>query len=366
MAGIAIGAVGAQLDRATLRHPLVAAIVPPPFRSFALAPLADQAMDAGDVTTAQARARALIIKHPVPAESLSKLGIVALQAGDRAQAVSALALSAQRGWRDAVAQRVTASSAIDVGEWGVAADRVAALWQTRKVLDTDGDLTREVMANSAARRAFLERIAGFPLVVDDFLAWSGSNLPPEHITQGVKTLRGAGVQVNCGAMQEQTARLVGEGRVPQAAALWYAACTDGHVYSARDFSFATSDGQPSGPFDWSYPGVAGVERTFAERRPRGFTLSYENANPVRKPIASIVARLAPGTHQVGLLPASDVRDIYATITCLEEGTRGGRTVQLMLSDGPAPFTIPAQSCAAQRIVLLAAQGSGALNGLAID
>lgn len=366
MAGIAVCAAGAELDRATLRNPALAPLVPTPFRSFALGPLVDRAIDAGDVEAAQARASALVKARPIPAESLSKLGLAALAAGDQSRAVGALALSAQRGWRDALAQRVTAASAIEVGEWGVAADRTAALWQTGKAGDLDAELTRQVVGNPTARPAFLKRIALYPLVVGDFLAWAGSNLSSDLLGASVTSLRTAGARLDCGAIQDQSARMVGEGRVPQAAALWYGACTDGRSYSQTDFSFATSDAAASGPFDWSYPGVAGVERSFAEAPRGGFTLTYNNANPVRSPVASIVARLKPGAHRVRVLPGSGASEFYVTISCLEQGGRGSGGARLMLGSGAEPFEVPAQGCTAQRIVLLVPQGSGSLGGLAID
>jgi len=368
LTALAVAAIGVELDRASVRYPFVVDFVPRSFRSFSLSILTDRALASGNVTTSLAGARALIISHPVPAEGLSKLGVAALQAGDEGLAARALGIAAQRGWRDVIAQQVTAASAIESGEWSVAADRISALWQTRQSGALIDDLTRKLVVNNQGRALFLNRISKFPQVSGDFIVWSSSNLDAKNIKVSIGFLRSTNLKINCGDIAVLSTGLADSGHVNEADALWSGACRQGQPTLSSDLLFAVDDTQVRGPFDWFYPSAGGLDRAFSELPHGGFTLAYNNANPIRKPLATIITKLSSGHHTVRILPASGVKapELHLVAICLQASGGSVSRISMELDSHSTSFTLPATDCSAQRLLLMAPAGAGKLNGIMLE
>lgn len=363
---LAVLGAGVQLDRATLRNPAIAALVPSPFRSFALSSLSAAAVRRGDAATATVLARTLVARHPVPAESLSRLGVAETANGNQAVALEAFMRASERGWRDAIVQRLVAIAAIDEENWGVAADRLAALWQTEQASSDVLDMTAALIAAPEGRKAFLDRIGSFPNIREAFVKWAAGQLQPDAIAGSLKTLKAAGHAADCGSLAGEARKALELGDGARAIALWYTTCAsrpDGEF----TFDFTTQDDVAGGPFDWSYPGAAGLERTFTRQGDGTYAIAFKNGDSSRKPLAVMMSILSPGVHSVRLRSRGGVAQLQLAVTCLStRASRDAQRFQVSLNDTAVPIVIPVSGCQTQRLVLLASPGRGALVGLSFD
>ncbi|MBA4353440.1 MAG: hypothetical protein C0409_01990, partial [Novosphingobium sp.] len=128
MAGIAVCAASAQLDRASRREPALASLVPAPFRSFAQERLTAASVRSEAPDIALSAAKTLVRRRPIPSEHLSMLAIAEERNGDRADSALLIQASARRGWRDAIAQQAMFDIALNAGDRAEASRRLAALW----------------------------------------------------------------------------------------------------------------------------------------------------------------------------------------------------------------------------------------------
>ena len=72
-------------------------------------------------------------------------------------AVRAIVLSASRGWRDPVAQEITAEAALAEGDYAIAADRIAALWSSGEDNERLDELSGRLLASEAGMQAMADR-----------------------------------------------------------------------------------------------------------------------------------------------------------------------------------------------------------------
>lgn len=371
---IAIMAVGAQLDRATLRQPALASMVPGPMRSYALYALVDEAMQSGDKAGAYAAGTKLVRRRPVPAEGLSALAIAAQNAGHPEEAVQALALAASRGWRDVLSQRATAFAAIEGGNWPVAAQRAAALWRLGdgggftddgRSLDA---ITASVLHSPVARPIFLGQIATAPVVVGSFTNWAGDHLDAATLEPTMATLRTSGAHFDCEVLSDTVAKVAWAGKIDAAAKMWAAACNaPGKQDPLRlgDYAFRTSESAAADPLDWNYPDAGGLDRSFSSPDKGGVVrMQFTNGNPIRVTLASRLVALSPGTHSVAALGAMNVA-VQLALTCVDENGSSGPHQRVAL-DGTAQVAVSAQHCKVQRLDLLGPPGSGSIAGIKVD
>lgn len=124
---VAIVAIAVQFDRQSARDPLLAELVPPPFRAFAQTHVAAAAAESGNVNRALAEVRLLVQRRPIPAEHLTLLAVAQTNAGMPEQAGLTIQVAAQRGWREPLAQEAMLRLALAAGDQPEAARRFAAL-----------------------------------------------------------------------------------------------------------------------------------------------------------------------------------------------------------------------------------------------
>jgi len=156
---VAVTTIFAQLDRRARFDPASAALVPAPLRGFAQRQLAVQAIAGGDGERGLELARGLLRKRPLPAEHLTVFAQASTIGDEPEQAVRAIVVAAGRGWRDPVAQEVTAEVALADGDYAVAADRIAALWASGEENERRDDLSGRLLASDAGMRAMAWRYA---------------------------------------------------------------------------------------------------------------------------------------------------------------------------------------------------------------
>lgn len=152
-------AAGAQLDRESNRRSALASIVPESFRATAHRNNILLALRQDDYEGAQRIAREQVRDRPIPSESLTLYAQAAVMAGDRRSASMALTVAGTRGWRDPVAQSAMAASAMEQGNLTVVAQRLAALWGTRKEVPARDALTVQLLSTAEGRAAMASTLA---------------------------------------------------------------------------------------------------------------------------------------------------------------------------------------------------------------
>ncbi|WP_404480177.1 hypothetical protein [Novosphingobium sp. BL-52-GroH] len=365
----AILAAGFELDRQARKDPAVAALVPQPFRGYALETLAREAYRGGNYAAAASFARALVERRPVPAESLSLYADGLIATGDLDAALPAVELAAQRGWRDRSTQRVVILSAIQAGDWQVAAQRLLALWRQGERGPWLTDLTATVLANPSALTAFTggiidhERYWG-----TDFLSWAGDIFPTDTLTAVAATLARRHAYFECDRISLRVGQMVRTGKAQSAVALWGAACAKRPVIGPRDFVFRLSDGKP-GPFDWRLPEQAGLD---VELREDGgaTSLSYTNSEPIRAEIAKRYTVLGAGEHKTRLDMARGFgggeRRPSLRLTCFSASGAPQGFVNVDLTNSSGAIRIPARDCASQEMTIMASRGSGEVRAIMVE
>lgn len=196
MAGIAVCAVGAELDRASRREPALTAIVPGPFRSFAQERLTTTVVRSGTPEIAIETARTLVRRRPLPSEHLSLLAIAEERNGDRAGSGLLIQAAARRGWRDSIAQQAMFDIALGAGDPAEASRRLAALWSQNEDQVPLGDLTTRLLATPQGRQAMAETLKTPGRWQKAFLSHSSENMSKE-LAQTIAEANRAGARLDC-------------------------------------------------------------------------------------------------------------------------------------------------------------------------
>jgi len=160
LAGVAVVAICAQLDRASTTHPQLAPFVPPPFRSLAQPSMTMLALAQGGAREARAEAVQLVRRRPLPAEHLFVLALSDLRNGDLDGYARAFERSTERGWRATAVQQAAAQASLARGDVKAASNRIAALWAVDASDPAIPRLTRSLLTSGRGRRAFAARLAG--------------------------------------------------------------------------------------------------------------------------------------------------------------------------------------------------------------
>ncbi len=348
LCGVLAGAaVLLELDRQSRTTASLAASVPEPARSFAQAHLVAQAIGDEQADAAFARAARLVRHRPVPSEHLGMLAIAAQMQGNTALADRAVLLSAERGWRFAITQQAIAIAAAANGEPATAADRLLALWRSGAPRDLVRLPTQQVLAVPEARSAFARGLGHEYRSRSDFLDWGVEDVAPDAYSATVAEAVRAGAPFDCTELSKAAERLVRAGEGGSAARVWSGPCAAGTSGSPDRWAFPPDvpDG-PAGPFDWRFPGSAGLDMSL--RKAGGTVLiDYTHRDGVSVALARKFAALSPGRHALRIVtdgPRNATEKARVFGWCI--GSQGAR-VPLVKAAAAIEFTVPAQGCAVQ-------------------
>lgn len=366
----AVAAVGLQMDREGRRNFAVAQAVPAPFRSSSLESLAHAAYDAGNVEGGLALARDMVRRRPIPSEGLALLAYGQLQKGDQDAALQSVIMAGDRGWRDRFTQETLVMLALQAGEWSIAAQRTVALWRIGINDDRLKAMTADLLSQPRGVDAFTAQVGREKYWANAFLPWAGAALAPPALAEVASTMARKGARVDCAALSPRTLTLVRSGRAEPASILWRNLCANGRFTEPAAFAFREDlgDDAPIGPFDWQYPEVSGVDRTFL-RGKQGPVLTYRNREPLRSVIAKRNAVLKAGNYTARLDGAAHAeagfRPIVFQIICYARDGSARRLGDAEMSSGSTDFFIPDTFCDSQELVFLSGRGEGEISNLTI-
>lgn len=202
MVALALGAVGAQADRAVRRQPALAPVVPPMFRNFAQWQLTMSSVRSAPPATAMAEAKTLIERSPVPSESFTFLSVALIRNNDQQAGALAIQRAAQRGWRDPIAQRAMYDIALSAGDHAEAAHRLAALYGLQDSQVPLKPMTDNLLKTPQGRTAMAEALVTGGYWTRAFLRGAVSGFSPD-IAATVNAALRRGAEINC-----QTARVL--------------------------------------------------------------------------------------------------------------------------------------------------------------
>jgi hypothetical protein len=127
LVAVALMTAGLQLDKQSSASPALAPLVPEIFRSAGQPRIVSAALVRGDAGAALAEAERLVVRRPVPAQSLRLLALAQFEAGRIEEGSLSIQHAARRGWRDIAAQEAMARFALAAGDRAEAARRYTAL-----------------------------------------------------------------------------------------------------------------------------------------------------------------------------------------------------------------------------------------------
>lgn len=369
LGGVATVAIPAEIDRESLRDPGLAQSVPAPLRSFAQTAIIEDSLGSGDGKGDVGGAEELVRRRPVPQESLALLALSAARHGNDQLATNAFYLAGGHGWRVPEVQEYAAVSAMQTKQPALAAYRLAALWKTRNASDLTKQLTAQLLAIPDGRKEFARLLALGGSGVPDFLNWAGMGLKPPLAAETLVAMRRAGYVFDCADMSQKTQSLATQGRAESAVAMWQSTCgkPNASAGAALGFTDATTNAIP-GPFDWTYPGSAGVDVSTTPTK-QGLRLDYSNTDALRHPIATRLAKLNPGHHRINAQASGDARQsmsVMLQISCSASSGKPAPTQNMPLNGQSADFSIPAQGCDMQTLTVSAQPGSGTLGPISLD
>lgn len=215
---VALVTVGAQLDRQARVSAPLATTVPEPFRAFAQARIASNAILGDDPERALAEAERLIERRPVPAQHMRLLANAQFKAEQAEQSAVTVQLAARRGWRDILSQQAMLELALAAGDEAEAARRFAALLlNTRTENEVLAELGARTFANpeGEARTTFTEIVRGGDRWHEFFLRRGAQSIPGEAFATIVIDAAEQGAQFDCQAL-ERTMKLLNNRDAAQA------------------------------------------------------------------------------------------------------------------------------------------------------
>ncbi len=359
IAGLAVLAAGAQLDRQSEDDPSLARHVPPPFRSYAQLHLASEALSEGPPERALAEARRLVRRRPMPAESLYLLAGAEQEAGRIEQSLITVQHAARRGWRLPPAQDLMFRIAMASGDLTEAANRLAALWAAAQGDPALGELTPVLLAAPGGPQAFAKPLAGTRIWRDSFAGAAFGMAPPEQVTATLAEAGRLGARFDCAKLSQVSAGLVGKGAIEDATRLWYGTCARGARVLPHDVSFAPPD-LAQGPFGWLYPDVPGL--SVDARQQGGRTvLDYTSQASGMGIFARRLVGMQPGARQLSIMsdsaaPGDATGLLQVSVDCIASGG-SPRRIASRIGEGILPLAIPPAGCPVARIELRAGRGS---------
>ncbi|MFM2372916.1 MAG: hypothetical protein RIS85_2638 [Pseudomonadota bacterium] len=216
LALLAICATFAQLDRAARRTPALAALVPPPFRSFAQEKLVIAEVRTAPPAQALAMARTLVQRRPMPSEHLSLLAMAEQRMGHTRNSGVLIQQAARRGWRDVLAQQAMFDIALNAGAPDEAARRFGAVWALQASDVPIEEMTRRILATPQGRKAVAQALVAESRWRGQFLGAAGAFAPVE-VAQVVSDAAHQDADFECPALA-RTADLIAKAQKAQEAA----------------------------------------------------------------------------------------------------------------------------------------------------
>ena len=187
---LALITTGVQLDRQARYSAPFATMVPEPFRAFAQARIASNAVVSEDTVQGLAEAERLVVRRPYPAEHLRLLATAQFEAEQTEASGVTVQLAARRGWRDTLAQQAMLELALAAGDDAEAARRYAALLlnsETQNELLTELGTRTFSQPQGAARITLAEIVAGGDRWHEYFLRRGVRVLPADAFAEIVTT-----------------------------------------------------------------------------------------------------------------------------------------------------------------------------------
>jgi len=357
---VALAAIPLQIDRSARTRPDLAYLVPATFQEFSRLELTVADVNNGDKAAFEPAGR-MLRWYPVPAENLTVYAIAAALDGQDELAGKAITLSAQRGWRDATAQKAMFDSALRTGQWEVAADRLGALWMSGKEAGGAPALLPQLLETLEGRQALTERLRSAPRWRSNFITWATTSPDEPEVAEFLAAAQRQGVEFSCEDLAAAANRYARMGQSEAAAAVWSGKCVSGTDDAGTSLEFTAGDEQLLGPFDWRYPDHAGLSVELREAQGH-VVLDYKYDDPIKAVTAQKKTRFAPGPQRFSILSdqpaASATRSPSLRISCVNTRKTRSRLDLIKQSDGRYAVTIPPESCGTQQISLIVPKGSG--------
>jgi len=201
---IAVATAFLQLDRQTAVSPDLAVLVPEPFRSVSQARVAADSLSANDAALALEEAEKLVLRRPIPAQSLRLLALAQYQAGQLAEGSLSIQHAARRGWRDRMAQEAMARLALAAGDNAEAARRYTALLARQETPDALlEDLGGEIFArdDGTAIDTVADIVSGSDRWIDLFLRRGARVMPASAFSEVVVKSIAKGAVIDCATIR---------------------------------------------------------------------------------------------------------------------------------------------------------------------
>lgn len=204
--GLAIVALFAQLDQQARLSPQFAFAVPDRFSANSARERSQLALSLGDADAALEDAQLQVSLRPMPAESLSLLGLAAVSVGDAEQAREALGAASRRGWREPVSQLASGRAALSQGNYAVAAQRAIALLSTGSLEQPVRLLVAELVTTPEGREAMAAALADFDRWPRGFILIGSEDADPEDWSQTLGLAAAKGADLPCFRMRGLASR----------------------------------------------------------------------------------------------------------------------------------------------------------------
>jgi len=355
-AAMGVSACFLQLDREARRKPVLSDNVPAVYRGFAHEGMTLRALNSGQINAANEHATALVLKRPVPAEHLAMLSLAAAAAQRVPMSNEAILYSAQRGWRAPLAQQVVVVSASDAAQWWSAADRLMALWRTGLDESVLGQPTARVLSEAGGRVEFARRLSENPGSLRRFVIWGSENIAASHYALTMEEALRLGVDVDCADLALVARNYLKVGMADVATRIWTGSCAGETQTGSTDWGFRPATAGAVGPFDWDYPGLPGLKRSWSDQEGNA-TLDYINRDPLNAVIAQRFTALAPGSYRLAATAQSrdGAKEVPLAFRVVCVGKEGARR-RLARAVGSVNFTVPENGCDVQFIELRAPKG----------
>ncbi|KPP94421.1 hypothetical protein [Erythrobacter sp. HL-111] len=204
LSAVALVTAGLQLDKQSAASPALAALVPEIFRSAGQPRIVSAALLGDDARAALAQAERLVVRRPVPAQSLRLLALAQFQAGEIDRGSRSIQYAARRGWRDIAAQEAMARFALGAGDRAEAARRYTALLARGETADATLEQLGPAIFDGpdpAARETMAAIIAGSERWHGLFLRRGPAVMPPESFGAVVIASMERGADYDCAAFE---------------------------------------------------------------------------------------------------------------------------------------------------------------------
>lgn len=186
-----------QVDRQSLAQPQLAAIVPDWLGGAAKAYRAEAALQAGNGAEGLELARELVRARPMPAEHLTLLAQAQVLSDETDAGIATMQAATTRGWRVPPVQLAVAQGAFQIGEYGTAADRLAAIMAVGADNEMSGQLLGQVLAQGEGRAAFAAKLGGEGYWQARFFRSAITAADPQDLLETMLMAEGNGFETPC-------------------------------------------------------------------------------------------------------------------------------------------------------------------------